>query len=165
ASCVVYAGAGGSCIDDQVTCSSDPGGTQPVPCPGPPTGSTIDVQTSFTTTQSITNPGYLTTPINQNQWQNIFTEYYNVGPISCVRGKTTGFSEFIAVNLGAANSQGRTQANVLSPQLPATFAQGSNISVQVQVTSVATGKPVTYGKVYISAVELADGNGNPVGVV
>ena len=58
ASCIVYGGGAGNCIDDQVTCSDNAG--NPITCPAEP-DPTIEVQTSFTTSQAIVNPGYLTT--------------------------------------------------------------------------------------------------------
>jgi len=151
AACIVYAGAGGNCVDHQVTCN-------PSPCP---TASEIDVQTSFATSQSIINPGYLTSPIGLDQWNNIFSGYFGIGPLITVKGKTTGFSEFVAADLGAGNPQGLAQFQIVNPQLPATFPPGSTIPVEIQLASVVNGKPVTDAQVDISVVMIADANGNP----
>jgi len=143
ATCIVYSNTGGNCVDFQVTCN-------PSPCPSE-SGPTIAVQTGFSTAQAIINPGYLTTPIGQNQWQNIFTELDDI----TVKGKTQGFSEFVAVDLGATNPQGLAQFTLLKPQFPKTFSTGSNISVEIQLTSVANGKPITDASVNIS-VEMVN---------
>ena len=143
ATCIVYSGSGGNCVDFQVTCD-------PSPCPSE-SGPTIAVQTGFSTAQAIINPGYLTTPIGQNQWQNIFTELDDI----TVKGKTQGFSEFVAVDLGATNPQGLAQFTLLKPQFPKIFSTGSNISVEIQLTSVANGKPITDASVNIS-VEMVN---------
>ena len=68
ATCIVYSGAGGNCVDYQVTCSTLSGGA--ISCPSVSTP-TISVKTSFDTLQQIINPGFLTTPIGTNDWTNI----------------------------------------------------------------------------------------------
>ncbi len=154
ASCIVYGGGAGNCIDDQVTCSDNNG--HPIACPSE-TEPTIALQTSFKTSQAIINPGYLTTPIGQNQWKNIFTGYAD----PTVRGQTSGFSEFVAVDLGATNPQGLAQLKILNPVLPATFWNGHRIRVRIRLTSLANGKPISDAKVSISVVMIADARGNP----
>ena len=158
ASCIVYGGGAGNCIDDQVTCSDSNG--NPINCPSEPDPS-IAVQTSFTTAQGIVNPGYLTTPIGQNQWQNIFTGFSD----PTVKGKTVGFSEFIAVDLGATNPQGKAQFKLLRPKLPRNYSHDQPIPIVFQLISVVTGKPVTDAKAGLSVVMIADAKGNPTQTV
>jgi YVTN family beta-propeller protein len=154
ASCVVYQGAAGNCIDDKVTCSDNNG--NPITCPSQPQP-TIAVQTSFSTSQQIINPAYLTTPIGQNNWQNIFTGYAN----SSIRGKTQGFSEFIAIDLGATNEEGAAQFVLIRPSLPRKFRHPDVIPIEFRLTSVANHKPVTDAKAGLSVVRVADAKGNP----
>jgi len=158
ASCIVYGGGAGNCIDDQITCSDNMG--NPIACPSE-AQATIAVQSSFTTTgQAIVNPGYLTTPIGQNMWQNIFTGYSD----PTVKGKTQGFSEFIAVDLGPG-PQGAAHFELLKPKLPRKYAHGERIPIVFQLTSVATGKPVNHVKAGLSVVMVADAKGNPTQIV
>jgi YVTN family beta-propeller protein/uncharacterized repeat protein (TIGR03803 family) len=154
ASCIVYGGGAGNCIDDQVTCSD--GNGNPIACPSEPQP-TIAVQTSFTTSQAIVNPGYLTTPIGQNMWQNIFSGFSD----PTVKGKTQGFSEFIAVDLGANGPQGAAHFELLKPRLPRKYEHGELIPIVFRLTSVANGKPVTHAKAGLSVVMVADAKGNP----
>jgi len=154
ATCIVYASTGGNCVDFQVTCSDNNG--NPIACPGEPEPS-IAVQTGFSTSQTIINPGYLTTPIGENQWKNIFTGYAD--PV--VRGKTQGFSEFVAVDLGATNPQGLAQFEILHPLFPKKYLHGGKIWVAFRLTSVTNGEPITDATASISVVMIADAAGNP----
>lgn len=154
ATCIVYGGTGGNCIDYQVTCSNSSG---PVACPSESTPS-ISVETSFTTQQPIINPGYLTTPIGENDWTNIFTGYSD--PL--IKGKTQGFSEFVGVDLGVTNPQGLANFQLVSPKLPATAVCHGGLPVIIRLTSVVNGAPITGATAGISAVMVADGNGKPV---
>ncbi len=156
ASCIVYGGAGGNCVDDQVTCSSSPSGTPIITCPSE-AQPTINVETDFSTQQAIVNPGYLTTPIGQNQWQNIFTGFADPK----VKGQTSGFSEFVAVDLGATNPQGLAQFQLLHPRFPRKYPSGRDILIAIRLTSVANGGPINDARVGISVVMVADVNGNP----
>jgi hypothetical protein len=115
------------------------------------------VQTSFSTSQPIINPGFLTTPIGQNQWTNIFTGFSD----PTVKGKTQGFSEFVAVDLGVTNAQGLAQLQILHPVFPVNLFMGHDVGIVVQLTSVATGKPFPKGEVSMSVEMIADANGNP----
>ncbi len=153
ATCVVYSGAGGNCVDDEVTCSQN---GSPITCPSE-AQPTIAVQTSFTTLQGIINPGYLTTPIGQNNWTNIFSGFSD----PTVRGKTTGFSEFVAVSLGANNPQGLAKFQILYPILPKNYSHGQTIPFAIRLSSVATGKPITDAEASIAVVMTADAHGNP----
>jgi len=152
--CIVYSGTGGNCVDYEVTCSDNNG--NPIACPSE-AQPTIALQTSFDTTQAIVNPGFLTTPIGQNQWQNIFTGYSD----PTVKAKTKGFSEFVAVDLGATNSQGLAKFTLLYPTLPNVFCNPPIIPVGIKLTSVANGSATTDAEVSISLVKVADAKGNP----
>lgn len=131
--CIVYGGAGGNCVDYKVTCSNT-SGTQ-IPCPSE-AAPTITVQTSFNTLQPIVNPGFLTTPIGENDWTNIFTGFSDPS----IKGRTKGFSEFVAVDLGASNAQGLGTLSFLAPletSNPRVFGAGTQISVAFQLASLA----------------------------
>ncbi len=154
ATCIVYSGTGGNCVDYQVKCSDNNG--NPIACPSE-AEPIIAVQTGFSPTQAIINPGYLTTPIGQNLWKNIFTGYAD----PTVKGRTSGFSEFVAVTLGATNPQGLARFKIIRPVLPRNYYHGKKIPVAIRLTSVANGKPITDAKVSISVVMIADANGNP----
>jgi YVTN family beta-propeller protein/probable HAF family extracellular repeat protein len=154
ATCIVYSGTGGNCVDYEVTCS-DTNGNQ-ISCPSE-TAPTIAVQTSFETLEQVVNPGFLTTPIGQNQWTNIFTGYTD----PTVKGKTQGFSEFVAVNLAITNPQGAASIEVLEPNFPRFYSGRSLIQVTIKLTSVTTGKPITNARGSMSVVMVADSNGNP----
>ena len=160
ATCIVYTGSGGNCVDYQVTCSSPSGGT--ISCPSEPSP-TISVKTSFDTQQSIVNPGLLTTPIGENEWANIFESFYLQRIDPTVKGRTKGFSEFVAVDLGASNGQGAGTVNVLAPLASSDtriFPPGTTIPVQFALTSIAhPGTPVTDATAGISVVQTADANG------
>jgi YVTN family beta-propeller protein len=157
ATCIVYDGTGGNCVDYEVTCTDNNG--NPIPCPSE-TEPTISVQTDFTTSEQIVNPGYLTTPIGENEWQNIFTGFGD----PTVRGKTKGFSEFVAVSLGATNAQGLANFALLEPK-QTVFTSGQNVTVIFKLTSVANGSPVTDGEASIVVEQIADANGNPLSVL
>jgi len=154
ATCIVYSGSGGNCVDYQVTCSDTSG--NPITCPSE-ANPTIIVQTGFSTSQGIINPGYLTTPIGENLWENIFTGFTD----ATVIGKTKGFSEFVAVDLGANNPQGEGKYRILSPTLPTTFCSPQIIPLEIQLTSVANGTAITDAQVGVSVMRLENAQGNP----
>ena len=157
ATCIVYGGTGGNCVDDQVTCTQN---GDPITCPSESTP-TIAVQTSFSTSQAIVNPGYLTTPIGQNNWTNIFAGYSD----PTVKGKTTGFSEFVAVTLGATNPQGAGVMTLLAPLRPTdprVFVAGAGIPATFQLMSIANPtQPVTDAVGDITIVWVSDASGSP----
>ncbi|MGA2813299.1 MAG: Ig-like domain-containing protein [Candidatus Acidiferrum sp.] len=162
ATCVVYSGAGGNCVDYQITCASSGGGT--ISCPSVTTP-TIEVKSSFDTQQSIVNPGFLTTPIGTNDWTNIFESFYLQRIDPTMKGRTRSFSEFVAVDLGASNAQGAGTLRLLDP-LTATdermFPAGTTIPVEFTLTSVGNpASPVTDATAGISVVEISNGTGNP----
>jgi hypothetical protein len=97
--------------------------------------------TSFTTGQSIVNPGYLTAPIGTNQWENIFTGFADPK----VKGKTKGFSQFVAVSMGAGNGQGAAVFHPLAPWQAGdarVFTAGKTVNLQFELQSVADHKKV-----------------------
>ena len=96
ATCMVYSGAGGNCVDYQVTCSTTSGSQ--ITCPDE-SSPTIAVKTSYDTLQQIIDPGFLTTPIGTNDWTNIFTAFYLQRIDPTTKGRTSGFSEFVAVEI------------------------------------------------------------------
>lgn len=163
ATCIVYSGAGGNCVDYQVTCTNTSGGA--IACPSEPTAS-INVKTSYDTLQTIVNPGFLTAPIGTNQWQNIFTAFYLQRIDPTTRGRTQAFSEFFAVDLGASNVQGAATLQFEDPLQQSdsrVFPVGTMIPVKFQLASVASpGTFVTDAVAGIAVVMVADGQGNPV---
>jgi YVTN family beta-propeller protein/uncharacterized repeat protein (TIGR03803 family) len=154
AACIVYSGTGGNCVDFQVTCSDNSGNPMVCPADAQPD---IAIQTGFTTSQAIVNPGYLTTPLGKNEWINIFTEYAD----PTVKGKTSGFSEFVAVSRGATNPQGLAQFKLVSPVFPKTIVRPHDINLIIRLTSAANGMPISDAKVSLSVVMIADAHGNP----
>lgn len=161
ATCIVYNGTGGNCVDYQVTCQDNNGNT--IACPSE-VSPTIDVETGFDTSQAIVNPGYLTTPIGENQWTNIFTGFSD--PL--IKGKTQGFSEFVGVDLGVSNPQGQANMKVYAPKVcstsvanPTTTCRGT-LPVYILLTSVVNGSPVTGAHAGMSEVQITDAKGNPV---
>ncbi len=161
ASCIVYAGAAGNCIDDQVTCFQN---GSPVPCPTETTPS-IAVQTKLTTAQQIVNPGYLTTPIGQNNWTNIFSGLSDI----TVKGKTKGFSEFIAVELGTDSPQGAGTLTFEAPLRstdPREFLVGTKIPVTFQLASIANPtQPITDAVANLTLEYVANASGQPQNTV
>jgi YVTN family beta-propeller protein len=157
ATCIIYAGSGGNCTDYEVTCSDNNG--NPVSCPSE-AQPTIAVQTGFTTSQSIVNPGYLTTPIGENEWQNIFTGFSD----PTVKGKTKGFSEFVAVSLGSNNPQGLARFTVIGPPPNQHVAPGVPLPIGFSLTSVANGSPVSDAVAGLSVTMITDSHGNPTSI-
>jgi YVTN family beta-propeller protein len=156
ATCIVYEGNGGNCVDYMVTCTNPSG--SPITCPSE-TEPSISVETAFNTSQEITNPCYLTTPIGTNEWENIFVAFFDPK----VKGKTKGFSEFVACNLGAANTQGLAEFTLLEPtKRQKVGPAGRPVPIEFQLKSAANGKPVTDAEVNLSVMQVADANGNPV---
>jgi hypothetical protein len=161
ATCIVYAGAGGNCVDDEVTCSES---GSPINCPSEPTP-TIAVQTTFSTSQAIINPGYLTTPIGENEWKNIFTGFSD----PTVKAKTTGFSEFVAIDLGVTNPQGAGLMTLLAPLRaidPRVFGAGAGIPVTFELTSIANpNRSITDAVANLTIVMVSNASGMPESTV
>jgi YVTN family beta-propeller protein/probable HAF family extracellular repeat protein len=166
ATCIVYSGTGGNCVDYEVTCSSTSGGT--ISCPSVSTPA-ITVKTSFDTLQQIINPGFLTTPIGTNNWTNIFEAFYLQRVDPTVKGRTQGFSEFVAVDLGATNQQGAGTLQLLDPLRPTDariFPAGTVIPVRFTLNSLANAAVrITDAVAGISVVQVTDANGNASGDV
>jgi YVTN family beta-propeller protein len=160
--CIVYSGAGGNCVDYQVTCSTTSGSQ--ITCPNESTP-TIAVKTSYDTQQQIINPGFLTTPIGTNEWTNIFTAFYLQRFDPTTKARTSGFSEFVAVDLGATNRQGAGNLQFLPPlqqNNARVFPAGTIIPVQFQLTSVAQpSESISDATASITVVMISDANGNP----
>ncbi|HEY2858448.1 MAG TPA: hypothetical protein VGJ21_08535 [Terracidiphilus sp.] len=161
--CAVYAGANGNCVDFQVTCSS-PGTKQPIQCPSAQSSSLIDVWTSYDTTQSLINPGFLSSPIGANAWGDTLNSFFMLKVDPTTHGHTKGFSEFVAVALGATNQEGLGEFawnEPLQPTDPRVFAAGSTIPVSFSLASVQNcGRPVTDATASLSVVQIADAQGN-----
>jgi YVTN family beta-propeller protein len=161
AACIVYSGAGGNCVDYQVTCSNTGGGQITCPSESSPT---ITVKSSFDTLQPITNPGFLTAPIGTNDWTNIFDSFFLQRIDPTMKGRTSGFSEFLAVDLGATNSQGAGALQFLAPLQfndQRSFVMGASIPVEFHLASVANpAVPVTDATAGITVVMISDANGN-----
>jgi YVTN family beta-propeller protein len=160
ANCIVYSGTSGTCVDYQVSCSTLSGSA--ISCPSIPTPS-ITVKTSFDTQQLIINPGFLTAPIGTNQWENIFTAFFLQRVDPTVKGHTSGFSEFFAVDLGATNAQGEGTLQILPPlSKTSTFSLGQTIPAKFQLMSIAQPTvPVADAIAGISVEMLTDLAGNP----
>ena len=144
-----------------MTCSATGGGA--ISCPSVATP-TITVKTSFDTTQQIIDPGFLTTPIGTNDWTNIFYSFSLQLVDPTVKGRTKGFSEFVAVDLGANNEQGAGTLELLWPLQQSdsrAFLTGLPIPVAFKLTSIAhPGEAVTDAKAGLSVVMVTDANGN-----
>ena len=175
--CIVYEDENGYCEDYQVSCTDTNGNS--IACP---TGSTPSVTTSYSTQQTITDPGFLTTPIGINDWTNIFTAYFLPRIDATMKGRTSGFSEFVAVDLGTTNTQDAPQ--LLRPLRAADskisnaqdapqftflgplqsdvriFPVGTLIPVEFHLTS--QGKPVTDAISGLTVTMLSGANGNPI---
>ena len=163
ASCIVYSGSGGNCVNYQVSCTDANG--NPITCPALPTAS-INVKTSYDTLQPIINPGFLRRPTGSAQWENIFTEFLAQRVDPTTKGKTTGFSDFVAVDLGAGNTQGAGTLQMgapLRPTDPRVFTRGAEINVRFQLTSSANpGTYISDAEAGLSIVMIADAQGNAV---
>jgi YVTN family beta-propeller protein/probable HAF family extracellular repeat protein len=160
--CIVYSGAGGNCVDYQVTCSNTGGGEITCPSESSPT---ITVKSSFDTLQPITNPGFLTTPIGTNDWTNIFESFFLQRIDPTVKGRTSGFSEFLAVDLGATNGQGAGTFQFLAPLQSndrRTFPVGASIPVKFHLASVPNpAVPISDATAGITVVMISDATGDP----
>jgi hypothetical protein len=161
AACIVYSGAGGNCLDYQASCTNTSGSQITCPSESSPT---ITVKSSFDTLQPITNPGFLTTPIGTNNWTNIFDSFFLQRIDPTMKGRTSGFSEFVAVDLGATNNQGAGTFQ-FQPPLQSndqrSFVVGASIPVEFRLASVANpAVPVTDATAGITVVMISDTNGN-----
>jgi hypothetical protein len=161
ASCDVYVGEAGNCIDYQVTCSNIEG--QPVACPSESTAS-IAVLTSFNSNQAIVNPGFLTAPIGTDAWVNILDAYCFMRIDPTAHGHTKGFSQFIAVALGATHAQGLGKFSFNAPLRdsdPRSFPSGVGIPVSFRLTT-DPGEPVTDATAGLTVLMVLNGEGQAV---
>ena len=160
--CIAYNGESGNCIDYHVTCSNTAG--QPIACPATSTSS-ISVQTSFDTGQSVTNPGFLTAPIGTDYWNNILDAFSLMRIDPTAHGHTKGFSEFVVVSLGSTNAEGAGALTFNSPLLiqeQRSFPVGASVPVAFTLTSFAhAGQPVTDAVADISVLMVVDARGDP----
>jgi sugar lactone lactonase YvrE len=160
--CIVYDGEDGYCEDYQVSCTNTNGNS--ITCPAESTA-TIDVKTSYDTHQAIVNPGFLTAPIGTNNWTNIFTAFYLQRIDPTTKGKTKGFSEFFAVDLGPSDPQGLASFAFLPPLQQSDariFPAGALIPVEFALTAIAQpGQVVRDATAGITVMLVQDGNGNP----
>lgn len=160
--CIVYDGEDGYCEDYQVSCTNTNGNS--ITCPAESTA-TIDVKTSYDTHQAIVNPGFLTAPIGTNNWTNIFTAFYLQRIDPTTKGKTKGFSEFFAVDLGPSDPQGLASFAFLPPLQQSDariFPAGTLIPVEFALTAIAPpGQVVKDATAGITVMLVQDANGNP----
>jgi hypothetical protein len=166
AQCIVYEGESGYCEDYQVSCTDTAGNS--ISCPSVSTP-TISVKTSYDTEQGIINPGFLTAPLGTNNWSNIFESFYLQRIDPTTKGRTTGFSEFVAVALGASNSQGSGQFTMLAPLQQddvRVFPVGTLIPVVFQLASTSEPvQPVTDATAGVTVTMVTDSNGNPTSTI
>jgi hypothetical protein len=158
AQCVVYSGESGHCIDYRVTCANAAKHT--IICPRTESGS-ITVMSSFNTTQSVANPGFLDAPNETNSWTNILYQYFAVRIDPTATGHTNGFSEFVVAALGATNGQGPAQVTFNAPlqnQDPKVFPVGTAVPVSFTLGSTRHPGAVTDAAASLSVVMTA---GNP----
>jgi hypothetical protein len=164
--CIAYQGEGGYCEDYQVSCTDMSGDS--ISCPSESTP-TISVKTSYNTTQTILNPGFLTTPLGTDDWTNIFDSFYLQRIDPTTKGRTTGFSEFVAVSLGVTNAEGEGTFAFLPPLQQADdriFPQGIPIPVEFQLMSLThPGTPVTDATAGITVTMISDASGNPTSAI
>jgi hypothetical protein len=163
AACDIYGGEAANCIDYLVTCSN--GENQPIACPST-TAAHIAVETSFNSNQEIVNPGFLTTPIGQNAWMNILDAFFEMRIDPTAHGHTNGFSEFVAVALGATDAQGLGNfvfEPPLQSQEPRSFADGSSLPVAFTLSSAANPpEPVTDATAGLTVLMVANAQNQPV---
>ena len=157
AACDIYLGEAGNCIDYLVTCSNPVGGQ--VSCPSTKSAY-ISVETSFNSNQTIVNPGFLTTPIDKNEWSNILDAFYEMRIDPTAHGHTNGFSEFVAVALGATNPEGPGNFAIEPPLQnsdPRSFPDGSSIPVAFTLSSAShPGEPVTDATAGLTVLMVAN---------
>jgi len=166
--CAVYVGADGNCVDFQVTCS-DASSQKQIQCPTVSSPSYIDVWTSFNTTQSLINPGFLSAPLGTNSWGDHLSVFFMLKIDPTTHGHTNGFSEFVPVALGVTNQEGLgefTWNEPLLPTDPRAFAAGSTIPVSFNLASVQNcGQPVTDATASLSVLQIVNAQGNEVHLI
>jgi len=151
--CIPYAGAGDNCVIYQVSCTNTANNSVTCPTTGLPN---ITVLTSYDTAQPIVHPGFLHAPTGTDQWTNIFTEFFLQRVDPTTKGETTGFSDFVAVDLGGDDPDEPLSifSGFLAPLAPAqsrVFPFGGNVPVRFRLTNQA-GEAVTNSKARISVM-------------
>lgn len=163
--CIVYTGESGNCIDYQVICSNASG--QIIPCP-PSSPAAISIETSYYTQQTVTNPGFLHAPTGTNSWTNIFDEFFLTRIDPTTHGHTNGYSEFVAVALGATDAQGPVTLTFNAPlrnQDPRSFPVGTEIPVSFILRSTEHSAEVTDATAGLTVLMVAEPNGIRTSVV
>lgn len=162
--CITYDGEAGNCIDYQITCSDSAG---PVTCPTT-TAAPIDVWTTYDTTQSIVNPGFLYAPLGTNRWGNKFDDFFLLKIDPTAHGHTNGFSEFVSTALGATNQEGLGEFSFNAPLRPnesRTFPTGSTIPISFHLGSTRNcGNPVTDAVASMTVLEVVNSAGKPTSI-
>ena len=132
--CIVYEGTGGNCIVYSVVCE-DPDTDADTPCPSEPTP-TIDIKTSYDTTQTITSPDFLKAdPIGSNNWFSIFESFVPQKIDGTTAGKGNNFSDLVAT-FGAPTSLPAPAVTCTPPSTTVWYAN----NVTVQCTTKAAGQ-------------------------
>ncbi len=151
--CIPYGGTGGNCVIYQVSCTNTAHNSVTCPTTAQPT---ITVLTSYDTSQPVVHPGFLHAPTGTDQWTNIFTEFFLQRIDPTTKGETTGFSDFVAVDLGGDDPDEPLEVfnGFLPPLSPADsriFPFGGNVPVRFRLTN-QLGQAVTNAKAYISVM-------------
>jgi hypothetical protein len=179
--CIAYEGENDFCEDYQVSCTDTAG--HAIACPS--ATSPINVITSYSSQQTIVNPGFLTAPLGTNEWTNIFYTISVPRIDASTKGHTTGFSEFVAVDLGTSGVQAATRFPALGSheatavpvsgmQAPPQFRlfgalqndvrifpAGTLIPIEFQLISAAhPGQPITDATAGITVSKLSGTNGS-----
>ncbi len=132
-SCIVYEGTGGNCMVYSVQCE-DPNTDAYVPCPSEPSP-TIDIKTSYDTTQTITDADadfLKADPIGSNNWVSIFTSFVAQRIDGTTAGKGNNFSDLVAT----FNKPPTLAAPVVTCTPPSsTVWYASNVNVPCTTTS------------------------------
>jgi len=161
--CVVYTGELGNCIDYQVTCTNT--ARQAIKCPTTTSGYILFWST-YDTGQPIVNPGFLTTPIGANTWQNVLDSFYLTQADPTAHGHTKGWSEFVSVAVGVTVSEGLGEFSFNAPLLaldPKSFAAGETIPVSFHLASdIHCANPINDASASVSVLMVANGLGTAV---
>jgi hypothetical protein len=163
--CVVHSGESGFCIDYRVTCANS--ARHPVVCPRTESGY-ITVESSFNTTQSVTNPVFLDASNETNSWTNNLYQYFVLRIDPTPTGHTNGFSEFVVAALGSTNPQGPATLALNAPlrnQDPKVFPIGAAIPVSFTLASTHHAGAVTDATASISVVMTAAASGTRTPVI
>ncbi len=147
---VPYGGLEGFGVLFRVTCENSAG--TPIPCPAP--GGTYEVKTSWGPTgQVIVAPAFLRAPEGTNDWENIFTNYYEdrIDPTGAGRA-CCRYSDFVFVDGGSAMAGASPPTiRITTPQNGATYAVNQKVAANYVCSgsylksclgSVLSGRPI-----------------------